>query len=645
MRRFLALLSSALLVNIATADPPMPDVRLPDDPTAVVMEFDWSGGYTPPRKTKDPYLRIRADGSATLINPFKNEPAIRSRMTPKELSEFLKFAIEKQGFLALTDADIKEAADAEQKARGIEAIPDAPTTVIRIFGDDEMHEVRCFASMLFADPPSKFETLRRFVAVETRITRYMDRLRERGNEPGAGLPDPASGEVVARLTASRSSLSHGRADALRREGYFTPFRKVGERNAMAKLAAAIADDRDPLRISVKSDGDATLNESDMTVRIREAARELPSGMTFFVVELGDRRLGQSIVRWNGPADGTLYATANIPDAGIVAGMPLVAKKALDAYVANSVVWEAPSFGNTVMPHTQAGGSTNVSLTAARGKRRAHLEHRVSWADPLEMVLSEVDQKKLDDGSTLVRLRAAIPEGFEKERKVRWSAMPHTAPHLFGESGLAEDGLFAMRFPKEVEGLTQVRVAATPANSAFLNPIPKEGSGFFDTVLHSRGPTLEDVYSVNVQPGGTKNIQDALDKAKAKGGDVQVSLYWSSKDDLDLHVVAPSGEEISYGHRKSKCGGTLDVDMNVNYSTAVSGAVENIYWPVGQAPRGKYRIFVVPYSHHGGAPGTADPAHFTVRLVVQGRGETFQGSASFSPNAIRQKVHVHDFEVP
>ncbi|MFO0866344.1 MAG: hypothetical protein U0744_17155 [Gemmataceae bacterium] len=555
----------------------------------------------------------------------------------------MKFVIEKQAFLALTDADIKEAGDAERKARGIESIPDVPTTVIRVFGDDEMHEVRCFASMIFADPPSKYETLRRFVAIETRLTNYMDQLRDR--PPGAERPDPASGEVVAKLTASRSSLSHGRADSLRREGYFTPFRKFGQRNAMANLAAAISEDSDPLRISLKSDGQATLNERDVTVRIREAARDLPSGMTFLLVELGDPRLDQSIVRWNAPADGTLYATASIPAAGIVAGMPLVTKKALDAYVANSIVWEAPSFGNTVMPHTQAGGSTNVSLTAARGARRGHLEHRINWADPLEMVLSEVDQKTLDDGSTLVRLRAAITEGFEAERMVRWSAMPHTAPHMFGESGLSETGLFAIRFPKEVEGLTQIRVVATPPKPGFLNPIPNQGSGFFDTVLHSRGPTLEDVTSVNIRPNQIKNIQDALDKAKAKGGDVQVSLFWNSKDDLDLHVVAPSGEEISYSHRKSKCNGTLDVDMNVGYANAVFGAVENIYWPVGKAPQGKYRIFVVPYSHHNGSPGTADPAHFTVRLIVQGRGETFQGNVSFSPNAVRRKVHVHDFEVP
>jgi len=623
------------------------EIRLPEDPTAIVVEFDWVGGYTPPRKSNDPYLTIRADGSVSLINPFKNEPPLQTRMSPQALLEFVRFAAEKERFFDLNDAAVKKAAEEEMRLRKIGGIPDAPTTAIRIRVGDRMHQVRCFASMVFEDPPSKLEPLRRFVAVETRLTKYMDRLREKGIDPGADLLDPVEGQVVARLVANRVALSHGRADELRPQGYFTPFHKSGERliEGFAKLAAAIAEEPDPRRISIRKDDNPLLGEDDRKPRIREAARELPSGMTLLHVELGDIKLGQSIVRWNAPANGTLYATANIPEAEIVAGMPLVAKKMLDAYVANSVVWEAPSFGNTVMPHTQTGGSTNVSLTAARGKRRAHLETRIGWADPMEMVLSELGQELDKDGSILVHLKAALPEEFEANRIVRWSAMPHNTPHVFGQANLPPEGKFTVRFAKGTAGLTQIRVVATPTKPGFLNPTPREGSGFFDTALHSRGPTLEDSLSVNIRADLSKTIQDALDKAKAKTGDVQVSLFWSSKDDVDLHVVAPSGEEIFYGRRKSKCGGELDVDMNVGYTKAVIGAVENVYWPQGKAPIGKYRIYVVPYSHHGGAAGTADPAPFTVRLVVQGRSEAFHGAVSFGPAAIRKKTHVHDFEVP
>jgi uncharacterized protein YfaP (DUF2135 family) len=53
------------------------------------------------------------------------------------------------------------------------------------------------------------------------------------------------------------------------------------------------------------------------------------------------------------------------------------------------------------------------------------------------------------------------------------------------------------------------------------------------------------------------------------------------NDLDLHVVEPSGEEISFSHRKSASGGELDVDMNAG-SQRNDKPVENIYWPKGNS---------------------------------------------------------------
>lgn len=138
------------------------------------------------------------------------------------------------------------------------------------------------------------------------------------------------------------------------------------------------------------------------------------------------------------------------------------------------------------------------------------------------------------------------------------------------------------------------------------------------------------------------IQQQLNKAGAQSGEVQVSLFWTSKNDLDLYVITPSSERIFYGYRNSKCGGVLDVDQNVDYPTATTSAVENIFWPEGKAPKGKYQVLVDFYSDHVGRPDCPDPAPFTVRFVVQGKTEIRHGSVSLRGG--KKTVLVDTFEV-
>jgi len=92
-----------------------------------------------------------------------------------------------------------------------------------------------------------------------------------------------------------------------------------------------------------------------------------------------------------------------------------------------------------------------------------------------------------------------------------------------------------------------------------------------------------------------DFHDRLKREGAQSGQVQVSLIWDNKNDLDLSVVCPSGERISFDNKLSSCGGQLDVDMNE--SPTSEQPVENIFWPAGVAPKGEYKVIIEHFEHH------------------------------------------------
>ncbi len=137
------------------------------------------------------------------------------------------------------------------------------------------------------------------------------------------------------------------------------------------------------------------------------------------------------------------------------------------------------------------------------------------------------------------------------------------------------------------------------------------------------------------------IQQRVEAAggQYKNVDIRASLIWNDRNDLDLHVITPSGEEIFYGHKQSACKGWLDVDMNVQGETLKP--VENVRWSKGQAPKGHYKVFVQNYAFH---ERKHKPSKFKVEIEVGGEVQHFEGVVS--PNGQTgqsSNVTVHEFD--
>ena len=72
--------------------------------------------------------------------------------------------------------------------------------------------------------------------------------------------------------------------------------------------------------------------------------------------------------------------------------------------------------------------------------------------------------------------------------------------------------------------------------------------------------------------------------------MRTSLAWFNFDDLDLSVIEPNGNRISYSNKSNK----LDVDMNVG-SNGSRQAVENIRW-IHKPLKGKYSVYVHNFTY-------------------------------------------------
>ena len=96
-------------------------------------------------------------------------------------------------------------------------------------------------------------------------------------------------------------------------------------------------------------------------------------------------------------------------------------------------------------------------------------------------------------------------------------------------------------------------------------------------------------------------------AGAGNGTFQVTLTWENRNDLDLHLLTPCGDEVYFG-AQTGCGIiNLDVDMNV--APTSDTPVEHMNAELARMPHGKYEVHVVRFRNHIGA----DADNYVVEL--------------------------------
>lgn len=161
------------------------------------------------------------------------------------------------------------------------------------------------------------------------------------------------------------------------------------------------------------------------------------------------------------------------------------------------------------------------------------------------------------------------------------------------------------------------------------------TGYYDVQLPT-DVTLEDlVLSLNpaVRPGTIRvrygaeangvvgpYAEQSLRVLGVGTGDVQVSIAWNGKTDVDLHVLDPNNEEIFFGHKTAASGGRLDLDSNPACQLDNKNN-ENVYFPKDNSPHGDYKVLVHYYDDCG-----QPKSDWVVTVLVKGQPtRTFRGS--------------------
>lgn len=186
---------------------------------------------------------------------------------------------------------------------------------------------------------------------------------------------------------------------------------------------------------------------------------------------------------------------------------------------------------------------------------------------------------------------------------------------------------AMQLNIPAERMTWAKFVDTilPAATSILAQVPARPDRFaaLVTAVDPKAPNLLQwsnpvswYYAAGVDGEFRRRVEEAGGQYDNVG--VRATLLWNNRNDLDIFVYTPRGEEIYFGDRTSACGGRLDVDRNVNGET--TKPIENVRWQKGSARAGEYQVKVWNYNHHEPVGDTP----YSLELEVDGQTFRYDG---------------------
>ena len=186
---------------------------------------------------------------------------------------------------------------------------------------------------------------------------------------------------------------------------------------------------------------------------------------------------------------------------------------------------------------------------------------------------------------------------------------------------------------------KVKACISAAEKGCIHPKGKEflrlllenniilSNGSEEVIIWGYAHTAVDLNSSGLN-GILTNLDDLKKEAKqrreehgGKLGNLTISLIWDTDDDLDLHVVEPSGEKIHFSKKNSSSGGRLDVDANE--SAIMEHPVENVFWE--NPPIGAYRVIVNCFKRRSSEGTKPIPFEILVSDEVTNNHKAYKGN--------------------